>query len=318
VRPAFKTIATCIAVLGMMLASIAGMSSATAQDDDKPTISVGAVAYTEQNIMAEMVALILEDAGYEVERTFNLASEAMLHQAHESGEVDISVQYTGSGLVGILGMEVPEPAVDDAGTPVSIPEQAYDIVSREFRDQFGLVWLDQLGFNNTYAFLVTQETADELGLEKVSDLKEHTGEITLGTDVPFPARPDGLPGVEAAYDMEFENVVPMDVGLLYASVDQGDVDVIVGYSTDGRIPLLDLVILEDDREYFPPYYAAPVVDEELLEEQPEIEGLLNQLAGTLDDGIVAEMNSQVDEEGKEPRDVARAFLEEQGIIGGDE
>ena len=256
-----KTTATLIAVLGMMLASIAGMSGVAAQDDDKPTIRVGAVAYTEQNIMAEMVALILEDAGYEVERTFNLASEAMLHQAHMSGEVDVSVQYTGSGLVGILGMDVPEPTVNDAGTPVTIPEQAYDIVSREFEEQFGLIWLDQLGYNNTYAFLVTQETADELELETVSDLTEHADEIALGTDVPFPARPDGLPGVEAAYDVEFGEVVPMDVGLLYTSLDQGDLDAIVGYSTDGRIPLLDLVILEDDKSYFPPYYAAPVVDQ---------------------------------------------------------
>ncbi|HYH13270.1 MAG TPA: glycine betaine ABC transporter substrate-binding protein, partial [Thermomicrobiales bacterium] len=165
-----RTTATVIAVLGMVLAAIVGAAS---QDGDKPTVSVGTVAYTEQVIMGELLALILEDAGYEVERTFNLASEAMLHQAHMSGEVDVSVQYTGSGLVGILGMDVPEPTVNDAGTPVSIPEQAYDIVSREFVDRFGLVWLDQLGFNNTYALLVTQETAEEYGIESISDLREH-------------------------------------------------------------------------------------------------------------------------------------------------
>ena len=299
-----------------MLASIAGMSGALAQDEDKPTVSVGTVAYTEQVIMGELLSLILEDAGYEVERTFNLASEAMLHQAHESGEVDASVQYTGSGLVGILGMDVPEPTVNDVGTPVSIPEQSYDIVSREFEEQFGLIWLDQLGFNNTYALLVTQETAEEYNLETISDLQEHSGELTLGSDVPFPARPDGLPALESGYDMEFGDVVTMDVGLLYSSVAQGEVDVIVGYSTDGRIPLLDLVILEDDLDHFPPYYAAPVVDQELLDSNPEIADLFNQLAGLFDDEMMAQMNYEVDEENREPREVAREFLEDQGIIGG--
>lgn len=309
-----RTIATVIAVLGLMLASIVGAAS---QDGDKPKVSVGTVAYTEQVIMGELLSLILEDAGYEVERTFNLASEAMLHQAHTSGEVDVSVQYTGSGLVGILGMEVPEPTVNDAGTPVSIPEQSYDIVSREFDEQFGLIWLDQLGFNNTYALLVTRDTAEEYDLEAISDLREHAGELTLGSDVPFPARPDGLPALEEGYDMEFDDVVTMDVGLLYSSVDQGEVDVIVGYSTDGRIPLLDLVILEDDLDHFPPYHAAPVVDAELLEANPEIADLFNQLGGLFDDEIMARMNYEVDEENREPRDVAREFLEEQGIIGGE-
>lgn len=307
-----RTIATITVVLGMMLASIVGAAS---QDGDKPTVSVGTAAYTEQIIMGELLALILEDAGYEVERTFNLASEAMLHQAHMNGEVDVSIQYTGSGLVGILAMEVPEPTVNDAGTPVSIPEQTYDIVAREFPEQFGLVWLEELGFNNTYALLVTQETAEKYDLETISDLREHAGELTLGSDAPFPARPDGLPALEEGYDMEFGDVVAMDVGLLYSSVDSGDVDVIVGYSTDGRIPLLDLVMLEDDRDHFPPYYAAPVVDQELLEEHPEIGSLFNQLAGKFDDEMMADMNYQVDEEGKDPREVARAFLEAEGIIG---
>lgn len=117
--------------------------------------------------------------------------------------------------------------------------------------------------------------------------------------------------------MEFDDVVTMDVGLLYSSVDQGEVDVIVGYSTDGRIPLLDLVILEDDLDHFPPYHAAPVVDAELLEANPEIADLVNQLGGLFDDEIMARMNYEVDEENREPRDVAREFLEEQGIIGGE-
>jgi glycine betaine/choline ABC-type transport system substrate-binding protein len=299
-------VVTIFALLGMMLGAIGG----AAAQDDKPTIAVGGVGYTEQSIQVEMMALLLEDAGYSVERTPNLASEAMLHQAHLSGDVDVSVQYTGSGLVGVLGMDIPEATAD-----ATIAEQSYEIVKTEFDEQFDMTWLDPLGFNNTYALLVTQETADELGVASISDLVEHAGDLTLGSDIPFPARPDGLPGVEAAYDIHFGDVVPMDVGLLYSSLDQGDIDVAVGYSTDGRIPRLDLVILEDDKHYFPPYYAAPVINQELLDENPELADILNQTAGLYDDATMAELNAQVDEEGKDPADVAEAFLKEQGLLG---
>lgn len=314
-RSGIKLAITMMVALGVMLSAMAGMS-AVAQDD-KPTIRVGAVGYTEQEIAGEMVSLILEDAGFEVERNFGLASEAVVHQAHLSGDVNLSVQYTGSGIHGILSMEVPEEPENVEGTPVSIPEWAYETVEREFAEQFDMVWLDQLGFNNTYAFLVTQETAEEYGLETISDLAEHADDLVLGTDVPFPARPDGLAGVEAAYGFEFDNVTPMDYGLLYQALDNGNVDVAVGYSTDGRIPMLDLVALEDDRDYFPPYYAAPVVNQEVLDQAPEVEELLNQLGGRFDDATMAEMNYQVDEEGRAPADVAQEFLEDEGILGGD-
>lgn len=299
-------------LLGLVIGSF-GATAAVSAQDDKPTISVGGVGYTEQNIQIEMMSLLLEDAGFETEANPSIASEALLHQAHLSGDIDVSVQYTGSGLVGILGMDIPE-ATEDA----TIAEQSYDIVKTEFESQFDMVWLDPLGFNNTYALIVTKETADELGVATISDLVEHAPDLSLGTDIPFPARPDGLPGVEAAYDIHFGDVVPMDVGLLYAAVDDGQIDVAVAYSTDGRIPRFDLVILEDDLSYFPPYYAAPVINQELLEEYPELEEILNQTAGLYDDQTMAELNAQVDEEGMDERDVARAFLEEHGILGGDD
>lgn len=299
-------------LLALVSASFGATASVSAQDD-KPTITIGGVGYTEQNIQIEMMSLLLEDAGFETEAKPSIASEALLHQAHLSGDIDVSVQYTGSGLVGILGMDIPE-ATEDA----TIAEQSYDIVKTEFEEQFGMIWLDPLGFNNTYALIVTQETADELGVSTISDLVEHAPDLSLGTDIPFPARPDGLPGVEAAYDIHFGEVVPMDVGLLYSAVDGGQIDVAVGYSTDGRIPRFDLVILEDDRHYFPPYFAAPVINQDLLEEYPELGDILNQTAGLYDDATMAELNAQVDEEGKDERDVARAFLEEHGLIGGDD
>jgi len=186
-----------------------------------------------------------------------------------------------------------------------------------YPEEFNAVWLDQIGFNNTYAMVVTRETAEAYELETISDLRNHAGDLTLGSEPEFPVREDGLPGLQDTYEFEFGNVVTMDAGLLYSAADSGEVDVITATSTDGRIPALDMVILEDDRQFFPPYYAAPVINQDLLEEYPELEGLLNQLAGTIDDETMAQMNYQVDEEGAQPQDVARTFLEEQGIIGGE-
>ena len=304
-----------VLILGMLASSAGG---AIAQDDDKPTIVVGSKNFTEQLIVGEMVSLILEDAGFDVEQNLNLGGTAVVHQGLVSGEVDVYVEYTGTGLVAILNQPVPTAVSGGSATPAaSVPEQAYDIVAEVYPEEFNAVWLDQIGFNNTYAMVVTRETAEAYELETISDLRNHAGDLTLGSEPEFPVREDGLPGLQDTYEFEFGNVVTMDAGLLYSAADSGEVDVITATSTDGRIPALDMVILEDDRQFFPPYYAAPVINQDLLEEYPELEGLLNQLAGTIDDETMAQMNYQVDEEGAQPQDVARTFLEEQGIIGGE-
>ena len=312
---------TLIAMLGMMLASMSGMASVTAQDDDKPTITVGSKNFTEQLILGEMLSLMLEDAGYEVERQLNLGGTAIVHEGLVSGEIDTYVEYTGTGLVAVLGLPVPEAEATPGATPAgdassatSVVDQTYDIVAEAYPEEFGAVWLDPLGFNNTFALVVTSETAEEYDLQTISDLQGLAGELTLGSDPEFAVREDALPGLEEVYDIEFGSVQTLDVGLLYSAVDTGEVDISAAATTDGRIPALDLVVLEDDMGFFPPYYAAPVVNQELLEEHPELEEILNQLAGKIDDETMQQMNYRVDEEGAEPIDVARDFLVEQGII----
>jgi len=313
-----RTIATVLVALGLVLASLAGAAGAAAQDEDKPTVVVGSKDFTEQIIVAEMVALLLEDNGYNVERQLNLGGTAVVHQALVSGEIDIYVEYTGTGLLAILGQELPE--VDAAGaTPAadSGQDQVYEIVSSEYEAQFGLEWLEPWGFNNTYALAVTQETAEEYDLRTISDLEAVAGEMTFGATQEFLVREDGLPGLEAAYGFEFGDEQGLDPGLVYSAVAEGQVDVISAFATDGRIEALDLVLLEDDLGFFPPYYAAPVVSQELLEQSPEIRDILNQLAGTIDDSTMAQLNLRVDEGGESEIDVARSYLEEQGLIGSD-
>jgi glycine betaine/choline ABC-type transport system substrate-binding protein len=268
--------------------------------------------------MSELVAVMLEDAGYPVERKFGLGGTAVIHQAIWNDEIDIFVEYTGTALVAVLEMDVPEAAGGDGATPAaSVADLTYDIASQEYAERWNLTWLDHFGFNNTYALAVTRETAEEYDLQTVSDLEEHAGDMTLGTDLEFEARPDGLPGFTEAYGFEFGDVRAGDPGLMYQAVAEGDVDVITAYSTDGRIPAKDLVLLEDDRTFFPPYYPAPVVRDEVLEQNPEIADILNQLGGAITEDEMAAMNYAVDEDGRTTEEVAREFLEEKGLIAGD-
>lgn len=307
---------------GAALAALAGITPVGAEDGDKPTIRVGSKNFTEQILMSEIVALMLEDAGYPVERTFGLGGTAVIMEAIQNDDIDIFVEYTGTGLMAVLGMDLPE--VDgesgDTASPEATPatsalaDKVYEIVKQEYDAQLDLTWLDVWGFNNTYAMAVTRDTAEEHGLTTTSDLEAVAGDMTLGTDLEFPLREDGLPGFEEAYGFGFGDVKSGDPGLMYQAVANGDVDVITAYTTDGRIPAMDLVVLEDDKGFFPPYYAAPVIRNDTLGENPEIADILNTLHNQFSEDDMAAMNYEIDENGAETADAARPVLEEKGLI----
>jgi glycine betaine/choline ABC-type transport system substrate-binding protein len=307
-----------VTAVALTLGSFAG---SMAQDADKPTVTVGSKDFTEQVLINEMLALLLEDAGYQVERQLNLGGTAIVHEALVNGEIDAYIEYTGTGLLAILNLAIPTagatPAAAAAATPAAgnVVDAVYDTVKREYADQFGLVWLDPLGFNNTYALAMRQEQAEELGVETISDLQEVAGDLVFGGTQEFLTRPDGLPGLTETYGLEFAEARGMDPGIMYQALDTDQVDVISAFATDGRIPSLGLVTLEDDLGFFPPYFAAPVVRQELLDEDPALAEVMNQLAGRIDDETMAGLNLQVDEGGEEPADVAAAFLAEQGLTG---
>jgi glycine betaine/choline ABC-type transport system substrate-binding protein len=309
-----QTALSLVAVLGLLLGTVTGIAA----QNNKPTVTVGSKQFTEQLILGELLAQLLEDAGYPVERQIGLAGTDIVHQALVNDEVDTYVEYTGTGLLAILNMSLPAgtPTAGAAATPVAGADAVYDIVKDEYAKQFNVAWLDPLGFNNTYTLALTQERAAELGVETISDLIAVSGDLTFGATQEFLTRPDGLPGLMETYQgLQFADAQGFDPGLVYQAVDSGDVDVISAFATDGRIPALGLVTLEDDLGFFPPYYAAPLVRQELLDEDPAVADVLNSLAGSLDDQTMADLNAQVDVEGEEPEDVARAFLEEQGLIG---
>ncbi|NJP07686.1 MAG: quaternary ammonium transporter [Chloroflexaceae bacterium] len=268
------------------------------------TITVGSKDFTEQFILGEMYALILEDAGFTVERKLNLGATPVAQTALESGEIDLYPEYTGTGLLTILKLPVS-----------SDPEAVYNTVAEEYLAQFNLVWLEPAPMNNTQALAMTSEKADELGITTISDMAAQAGDLIMIGPAEFEEREDGLPGLQEAYgNFDLAEYKAVDPGLRYRSLVEGEADVAVAFGTDGEISAFDLVLLEDDQKLFPPYQVAPVVRQDTLEAHPEIQTALDALAPLLTDGVMQQLNYEVSGNGQEPVDVARTFLMEQGLL----
>jgi osmoprotectant transport system substrate-binding protein len=281
-------------------------TSGTGGDNSDITITVGSKNFTEQLILGEMYAQILEDRGFNVERSLNLGGTLVAHEALLAGEIDLYPEYTGTGLLVILGMET-----------MSDPDEVYDVVSAAYLEEFDLVWLDQTPMNNSNALAVTREWSEENGVTTISELAEVSADLKLAAVPDFPERDDGQIGLEAVYGLEFAEVLIFDPGLKYQAFLDGEAEVVLAFGTDGQVAGYDLVILEDDGGLWPPYHVAPVVRQETLDEAPEVAEALNELAPLLTSEVMAALNWQVDgPDAMEPADVAQAFLEENGLIGG--
>jgi osmoprotectant transport system substrate-binding protein len=290
-------------MLAAILLTLATACGGSGSGGGKSKVIVGSKNFTENILVGEMTALLLEDAGYPVERKLNLGGTAVVHQALTSGDINTYIEYTGTGLTAILKLPVQ-----------TDPQQVYTTVKGEYEKQFKVTWLNPLGFNNTYALAMRKDQATELGVKTISDLKGKSDSLTFGATQEFLTRPDGLPGMTKAYDLKFKDPKGMDAGITYQALASKQVDVISAFATDGRIPALNLVILQDDQHFFPPYFAASVVRQDLLSKDPKVADVLNKLGGKINDPTMAGLNLQVDQDKKEPRDVARAFLKQQGLL----
>ncbi len=291
--------------IGMLVALsivISGCSLPGLGGPAKSTISVGTLSTSESQIMGNIVKLLIEHhTDAKVTLVSNLGSSIVQHQAMTSGEVDITAtRYTGTDLSGALGLE-----------PVNDPQEALDIVQREFDEQFNQTWFDSYGFANSYAFTVRQEVAEAENLEKVSDLEAVANDLHFGVDNSWLNRKgDGYEGFIDMYGFDFGDVFPMQIGLVYQAAASGDMDVVLAYTTDGRIKAFDLTVLEDDKQFFPPYDTSVVARNEILDQHPELEGILQKLIGQIDTEKMQEMNYEADGLLKEPAIIAREFLEE--------
>lgn len=269
-------------------------------------VSVSSKQFTEQLILGNMMALLLQEYGYGAEYV-QLGSTAAAHEALVAGEIDVYAEYTGTGFLTHLGMSY---------TGDMTPGAIYNAVSNAYQEQWGLTWLEPSAFNNTYCLAMTEARAEELGVATVSDLQTNSDGLVFGATGEFIDRPDGLPGLTDTYgEFQFADVLSFDPGLKYSGLEEGDLDVTTCFGTDGQISAMNLRVLEDDAGFWPPYNVAPVIKTEIVQDDPRVAVILNMLMQTLDSETMSRLNWEVDGNGQEPADVAFDFLLETGLLG---
>ena len=287
--------------------SILAISMLAAMLPSQEVVRIGAKNFTEAAILAELMAQTIEaHTDLSVEVKSGLGGTMICWAALQAGEIDMYVEYTGTGWATILGQ------TDKASDPL----RTFFDVRRRFRDQYDIHWLEPFGLNNTYALAMREQQAEELGIRRISDLLRHQRDLAAGFGFEFGSRIDGYPGLAATYGLDIANISTVEHALAYEAIQSGSIDLIDAYSTDGKLLRFQLRVLEDDRQFFPPYNAAPVVRGETLREHPEVEQALARLAFQLSDLDAQALNFIVDAEGVSPKDAATAFLEIDGHIEG--
>lgn len=258
--------------------------------------------YTEQRLTGQMLAIYIEEnTDYKTEVT-ELGGTMLCYEALKGGQVDLYAEFTGSAYGAVLKQ-----------TEILGVQETYDYVKKACEEKHGITWLEPLGWNNTYVLSVREETAKKLDLKTISDLVPYAPDMIIGSDNEFLARVDGIAGLKKAYGIEFKDEVPMDQGLTYAALRDSQLDVNSSFSTDGRIAKFNLVNLEDDKNFFPPYYVTPILRMDYAEKHPDLVKLLNKLAGTWSEKDMQDYNLRVDE-GADVKEVAREMLKDKGLI----
>lgn len=271
----------------------------------RPIIRIGSKNFTEQLIISEIMAQLIESrTNLRVERLFNLGGTMINHEALVRGEIDLYPEYTGTALTAILELK-----------PVKDPSEALRIVREQYKRRFQLEWLQPFGFNNSYALTVREADAQKRGWTRISDLKSVAPRLRAGWTAEFSERPDGRPGLRKTYGFGFGRVSDLDPAIMYQAISKHEVDVICAFTTDGRIPAYKLRPLIDDKRFFPPYYAAPVIRAKTLEKYPQLRETLNELGGRIKNSVMQALNFEVDKKRRPVPEVAREFLLSQGLIG---
>ncbi len=272
-------------------------TGARAADQQNPPVVIASKPFGESFLLAEMFAQLVESRGIPVERRPGLGATEIAFQALRAGAIDVYPEYTGTGLVAILGED-----------PAGSPGEVFRRVSMEFRGRWGIHWLPPLGFENTYAIAIRPGMADSLGLRTLSELATVSAGLTGGFSPDFIGREDGLPGLQTEYGIRPAEVRALLQSIKYQALALGEVDVIDGYSTDGLIARYNLTVLEDDRDFFPPYQAAALISRRLWETRPDAVKALIELSGTMDEAMMRDLNRRVEDDGEDVADVARAAL----------
>ena len=264
---------------------------------------IGAKNFTEQVVLGELLAQQIEAKGMKVDRRFYLAGSYICNQALISGRIDAYVEYTGTALTAILK----QPVNRD-------PEAVLRTVRNLYQQRYHIAVLDPLGFENTFAMIIRGDDAARLHIDTLSESAQYTPQWVLGVGYEFEQRPDGLPGLSKAYDLHFKDQPrTMDLGLLYRAINAHQADMIAGNSTDGPIASFHLKVLADDKHYFPPYQAVPLVRDAALQRWPAMRVAINELQGKVTADDMRAMNEAVDGEHRDPAVVVREFRQKKGL-----
>jgi osmoprotectant transport system substrate-binding protein len=303
-HPGFRTVATILRLrwAGLISTILLSLTACSPPRPNHPVI--GAKNFTEQVILGELLAQEIEArTQLKVERRFYLAGSYICHQALVSGRIDAYVEYTGTALTAILKQPVDRN-----------PESVLGTVRAQYASRYRIKVADPLGFENTFAMVIRGDDAERLHLRTLSQAAPYAPQWKLGVGYEFEQRPDGLLGLSAAYGLRFDGPPrTMDLGLLYRALTAHQVDIIAASSTDGPIQALHLTALADDRHYFPPYEAVPLVREDALSRWPEIRTALQALAGRITAEDMRNMNEAVDGQHQDAAEVVRAFRAEKGL-----
>lgn len=301
-----------ILAVSLTIMLLAGLLFVVGCEEDEPTVTVGSKEFTEQLVLGQVALHALEDAGIPVEDETNLGGTVIAREALERGDINMYWEYTGTALVEFMGADV-----------ITDPEEAYNTISEWDLEENDLVWLEKTPFNNTYTIMMRQEDAEEMDIYTLSDLAEainegreapEPGEWTFATDHEYEARDDGLDEVQRHYGFEFDDYEVMDLGITYGALNDGSHATAMGFATDARIAEFNLINLEDDQEFHPVYNCSPVVRQEILDEYPEIEDILNPIALALSPEVMSSLNMKVDMEDMTPSEVAEEWLQDEGFI----
>ena len=290
--------------IGILLVMALVFIMAGCKSDDKKVV-IASKPMAESYIIAEMMGQLIEaNSNIAVEYKMGIGGgTSNIQPAMEAGEIDMYPEYTGTGWLFVLKKDL-----------IADPSELYAAVAKGYQEAYNFKWLELYGFNDTYALSMDRTLADKYGIETYSDLAAQSQNFIFGAEYDFYEREDGYPGLVDTYGFNFKDTKDLDIGLKYKAIGAGEVDVINNFSTDGLLSEYDLKVLQDDKQFFPAYQAATVIRQETMDKYPELEEILNQLAGQISDKEMQQMNYYVEHDNREAKDVAKEFLEAKGLL----
>lgn len=288
----------------ILIVSLQNNKASGGSGSSAKTITIGSKNFTESLILGEMYSDALENAGYKVNRKLNLGGTLVAHEALVKGEIDMYPEYTGTGLLDIL-----------KHSKVTNANEVYQEVSQAYKKKWNLIWLKPTQANDSQGLAVSKAISDQYNIHTFSDLAKAAPKINFAATPEFNERPDGLKGLQQAYGgFQFKTDKLYDYGLKYNVLLNGKADGTVAFTTDGQLTNKNLVLLKDDRHFYPPYYVCPVIRENVIKSDPKIESIINQVSSKLDSKTMQQLNAQVDIQKKQYQQVAKDFLIKQGLI----